>query len=37
VCSSDLEWIAHTDFAPIVPADPDALTRYALSYRQAAE
>jgi ectoine hydroxylase len=31
------EWIAHTDFAPIVPTDEGALTRYARSFRQAAE
>lgn len=31
------EWIAHTDFAPIVPTDEGALTRYAEGYRQAAE
>ena len=31
------EWIAHTDFAPIVPTDADALTRYAQHFRQAAE
>ncbi|HEY4041236.1 MAG TPA: phytanoyl-CoA dioxygenase family protein [Rhodopila sp.] len=30
------EWIAHTDFTPIVPTDPDALTRYAHHFRQAA-
>lgn len=31
------EWIAHTDFAPIVPSDDQALIRYAGRYRQAAE
>src|ERR1700710_409490 len=31
------EWIAHTDFSPIVPTDEGALTRYAQSFRQAAE
>ena len=31
------EWIAHTDFTPIVPTDEGALTRYAQSFRQAAE
>jgi ectoine hydroxylase len=32
------EWIAHTDFAPIVPTDDQALIRYARGYRrQAAE
>jgi ectoine hydroxylase len=31
------DWIAHTDFTPIVPTDPGALTRYAESFRQAAE
>jgi len=31
------EWIAHTDFTPIVPTDPDALVRYARGYRMAAE
>ena len=31
------EWIAHTDFAPIVPTDAGALARYAQSFRQAAE
>ena len=31
------EWIAHTDFSPIIPTDPGALTRYARSrQRQAA-
>jgi len=31
------EWIAHTDFTPIVPTDEGALTRYAQKFRQAAE
>ena len=32
------EWIAHTDFSPIVPTDDNALMRYAASrYKQAAE
>ena len=31
------EWIAHTDFTPIVPTDAGALARYAQSFRQAAE
>ena len=31
------EWIAHTDFQPIVPTDAGALTRYAESFRQAAD
>ncbi len=31
------EWIAHQDFAPIVPVDDDALLRYARRYKQAAE
>ena len=31
------EWIAHQDFAPIVPVADDALVHYARSYRQAAE
>ncbi len=31
------EWIAHTDFAPIVPTDDDALLRYASRFKQAAE
>ncbi len=31
------EWIAHTDFTPIVPTDADALTRYARRFRVAAE
>jgi ectoine hydroxylase len=31
------EWIAHTDFAPIVATDEAALTRYARSLKQAAE
>lgn len=31
------EWIAHTDFRPIVPTDPGALTRYARGLRVAAE
>jgi ectoine hydroxylase len=31
------EWIAHTDFTPIEPTGPDALTRYAESFRHAAE
>ena len=31
------EWIAHTDFAPIVPTDEGALTRYAQRFKQAAE
>jgi ectoine hydroxylase len=31
------EWIAHTDFAPIVPTDEGALARYAERFRQAAE
>ena len=31
------EWIAHTDFSPIVPTDDDALLRYAQGFRQAAE
>ena len=31
------EWIAHQDFAPIVPVADDELLRYAQSYRQAAE
>jgi ectoine hydroxylase len=31
------EFIAHQDFAPIVPVDDDALVRYARSHRQAAE
>ena len=30
------EWIAHTDFTPIVPSDGDALTRYARRERQQA-
>ncbi len=31
------EWIAHTDFTPIVPTDEGALMRYAQRFRQAAE
>jgi ectoine hydroxylase len=31
------EWIAHTDFRPIVPTDADALSRYAQGFSQAAE
>ena len=31
------EWIAHQDFAPIVPCAEDALVQYASRYRQAAE
>jgi ectoine hydroxylase len=31
------EWIAHTDFTPIVPTDDGALERYAAGYRAAAE
>ena len=31
------EWIAHTDFSPIIPTDAGALTRYAQQFRQAAE
>jgi ectoine hydroxylase len=31
------EWIAHRDFAPIVPTDAQALTRYARAFRVAAE
>jgi ectoine hydroxylase len=31
------EWIAHTDFSPIMPTDDQALTRYAGRYQQAAE
>jgi ectoine hydroxylase len=31
------EWIAHTDFTPIIPTDAGALARYAQSFRQAAE
>jgi len=31
------EWIAHQDFAPIVPCEDDALLQYARSFRQAAE
>ncbi|MGE0697858.1 MAG: phytanoyl-CoA dioxygenase family protein [Hyphomicrobiaceae bacterium] len=31
------EWIAHQDFAPIVPGADDALLQYARRYRQAAE
>ena len=32
------EWIAHTDFSPIIPTDDDALLRYAASrYKLAAE
>jgi ectoine hydroxylase len=31
------EWIAHTDFRPIVPGEADALTRYAQGFSQAAE
>ncbi|WP_428487282.1 phytanoyl-CoA dioxygenase family protein [Rhodopila sp.] len=31
------EWIAHTDFTPIVATDEAALTRYAQRFRQAAE
>jgi ectoine hydroxylase len=31
------EWIAHTDFSPIIPTDADALVRYAQRFRQAAE
>jgi ectoine hydroxylase len=31
------EWIAHRDFAPIVPTDDQALARYARRYRTAAE
>ena len=31
------EWIAHTDFSPIVPTDAGALARYAQAFRQAAE
>jgi ectoine hydroxylase len=30
------EWIAHTDFAPIVPTDEGALARYARGFQQAA-
>jgi ectoine hydroxylase len=31
------EWIAHRDFAPIMPTDDRALARYARRYRPAAE
>jgi ectoine hydroxylase len=31
------DWIAHTDFAPIVPTDEGALVRYAQKFKQAAE
>jgi len=31
------EWIAHRDFAPIVPVDDDALVEYARAHRVAAE
>jgi len=31
------EWIAHRDFAPIVPVDDDALIAYARAHRVAAE
>jgi len=31
------EWIAHTDFRPIIPTDEGALLRHAQSFRQAAE
>ena len=31
------DYIAHRDFAPIIPVDDDALVRYARSHRQAAE
>ena len=31
------EWIAHRDFAPIVPVDDDALLQYARAHRMAAE
>jgi ectoine hydroxylase len=31
------EWIAHRDFAPIVPVDDDALIDYARAHRVAAE
>ncbi|OJU21504.1 MAG: proline hydroxylase [Afipia sp. 62-7] len=31
------EFIAHQDFAPIVPVEDDALVRYARSHREAAE
>ncbi len=31
------EWIAHRDFAPIVPADDDSLMEYARAHRVAAE
>src|ERR1700744_3412900 len=31
------DWIAHTDFTPIIPTEADALVRYAQRYRQAAE
>lgn len=30
------EWIAHTDFSPIIPTDDGALTRYARGLKQAA-
>jgi ectoine hydroxylase len=31
------EWIAHTDFTPIMPTDAGALAAYAQGFRQAAE
>ncbi|MEA2776617.1 MAG: L-proline 4-hydroxylase, partial [Acetobacteraceae bacterium] len=31
------EWIAHTDFSPIIPTEADALTRHAQRFQQAAE
>jgi ectoine hydroxylase len=31
------EWIAHTDFTPIIPTDAGALARYAARFRLAAE
>ena len=31
------EWIAHQDFAPIIPCADDALMQFAKSYAQAAE
>jgi len=31
------DWIAHRDFAPIVPLDDDALVAYARAQREAAQ
>ncbi len=31
------EWIAHTDFSPIIPTDEGALAGYAQQFKQAAD